>query len=920
MPKEYTIQLRRSYKIRMKKVCTYVHNNRIFVLAFLTPVFVMLTIFACVGIYPFGDRSFLHIDMYHQYFPFLTDLYHSVKGVGSGREGSGLFYSFNAGLGVNFTALYDYYLSSPFNLLAFLIPERYLMEFQSYQAILKIGLCGLTFSVYICERFDRRTLSILPFSTFYALSGFVAAYNWDVMWLDVVALSPLVILGLEKLVRSHGRNIRLYVISLALSLICNYYLSIMLCIFLVLYYLLVLMPEIACDTTDASDALDSSHKYRYAGHRLRNVWRVTGSFFLCSLLSGGIAAFLLIPSYMSVRMTRFIGTSFPSDHKTYFNVFDMVGRHLMDVEVETGLDHWPNIYASVAVFILLPLYVICRQLSLREKTGRLILLSFIFYSFSSNALSFIWHGFNYPDSLPARQSYLYIFLLLSMCYEAFIHIKEYTHIQLCIASLVSVGILVCVQRFIKDDAVTRRGIALSAVVVCIYLVLIYIYRQTDGQGRFIVYVAVAVTILEAGINMSLTSVPTVSRTTYLENFDDYKELYDMYNELTGTSEDTKVTEGRLYRFERENRLTNNDAMLKSYPSLSMFSSIGNGMVNSFYSDYGMRSSKVFFCADGVTPFMRALLGNKYVFVEDKDDGIWRSKVRPIDGEGMPDGDDVGVSVRYIAKRGIVNLYEYDTTLPVGYMLYDTDCDASLIISDYAAVSSDNKDKDGEAAASGKKDLTPVERQNMLAEALGSKYPLYICKDSIYQADSTDIMVTDDGYYIAYCDTKKINTLKVSAPYGETEYKKLKNPYIINIGYLEAGDTLHVSNDDGADLHMKLYRMYDDVYNDITERLGKDTLRIDEGGYGGGNLKGHIEAKDDGYLILSIPYDPGFRVYVDGARTEPKLAYGMMYAIELTTGRHVIELDYLPQGLVPGIVVSLISVAAFIIISKRFIMI
>ncbi len=887
----------------MRKACAYVHSNRIYVSAFFIPVFVMVTIFACVKIYPFGDRSFLHIDMYHQYFPFLTDFYHALRGI---SDGSGLFYSFNGGLGVNFTALYDYYLSSPFNLVAVMIPERFLIEFQSCQAVIKIGLCGLTFSVYISERFKSKDPLILVFSTFYALSGYIAAYNWDVMWLDVVALSPLVILGLERLVESGGRSIRLYVISLALSLICNYYLSIMLCIFLVLYYLTVLIPKAAAGSFDGNGPLC---------HGLTALLRITGAFAGCSLLSGGIVAFLLIPSYMSVRLTKFIGTSFPSDIKAYFPVYEMIGRHLMDVEVETGLDHWPNIYASVAIFILLPLYVICRQISIREKLGRLSLLLFLFCSFSVNILAFIWHGFNYPDSLPARQSYLYIFLLLSMCYEALMHIREYSRKELCIISLVSMGSLVCVQRFVTDEAVTERSIALSAVVVCIYLVLMYIYRQLDEPGRLMTYVTIMVAILEAGINMSLTSVPTVSRTAYLQNFDDYKHLYDSYNELALNSEALDETGGRLYRFERENRLTNNDAMLKAYPSLSMFSSIGNGLVNSFYSDYGMRSSKVFFCADGVTPFMRALLADKYVFVEDKDDDMWVSRMRPAgtDKEASASVNPAGVKIKRTAKSGVVNLYEYDNTLPVGYMLYESEADVSALISDYDMTAFAYKDKANMADASGKKDIDPVERQNMLAKALGSEYPLYICTDSVYQSDNADITVTDDGYYIAYCDTKKIDTLKVSAPFGDTEYKKLKNPYIINIGYLDAGDTVNISNEDGADLHMKLYRMQDDVYNDVIGRLNTDTLYIDNGGYCGGRLTGHLEAKDDGYLILSIPYDQGFKVYVDGVRTVPKLAYGMMYAIDLTTGRHVIELKYVPQGLISGIILSLLSVTVFILI-------
>ena len=67
------------------------------------------------------------------------------------------------------------------------------------------------------------------FSTAYALSGFVAAYSWDVMWMDVVAVAPLAIVGLEKLVRD--KKPVLYYVSLALCILSNYYLSIMLCIF-----------------------------------------------------------------------------------------------------------------------------------------------------------------------------------------------------------------------------------------------------------------------------------------------------------------------------------------------------------------------------------------------------------------------------------------------------------------------------------------------------------------------------------------------------------------------------------------------------------------------------------------------------------------------------------------------------------------
>ena len=87
------------------------------VLAFFVPAFIMLILFIIRGIYPFGDRSFLFSDMYHQYMPFLSEFVHKIK------AGEGLFYSYNVGIGSNFLALYVYYLASPFNWLVFLLPE-----------------------------------------------------------------------------------------------------------------------------------------------------------------------------------------------------------------------------------------------------------------------------------------------------------------------------------------------------------------------------------------------------------------------------------------------------------------------------------------------------------------------------------------------------------------------------------------------------------------------------------------------------------------------------------------------------------------------------------------------------------------------------------------------------------------------------
>ena len=161
------------------------------VLAFFVPAFIMLILFIIRGIYPFGDRSFLFSDMYHQYMPFLSEFVHKIK------AGEGLSYSYNVGIGSNFLALYVYYVASPFNWLVFLLPESLIMEFMSYLVILRIGLMGLTFSIYLRKTFGKADPAVILFSTCYALSGYLAAYNWNVMLLDCLILLPLILLGAE---------------------------------------------------------------------------------------------------------------------------------------------------------------------------------------------------------------------------------------------------------------------------------------------------------------------------------------------------------------------------------------------------------------------------------------------------------------------------------------------------------------------------------------------------------------------------------------------------------------------------------------------------------------------------------------------------------------------------------------------------
>lgn len=809
------------------------------ILSFVLPVVIMLSIFIVRGIYPFGDRSFLFSDMYHQYMPFFTEFLSKVK------AGEGLAYTYNVGIGSNFLALYVYYLASPLHWLAFLVPEAYLMEFMSYLVVLKIGLCGLTFFLYLRMHFQCKDGNMLFFSCFYALSGFMAAYNWNIMWLDCVVLLPLILIGLERLVKE-GRC-SLYCITLALSILTNYYISIMICIFLVLYFGGLLITE-------------------------KRSLRVVGNFVMYSLLAGGLAAVLLIPEACAILETDFGHPDFPDKLESYFSVLDMLARHCMCVTTERGLEHWPNIYCGVAVFLLLPMYVLNQKICIRKKFVNLALAGVLLLGFSTNMLDFVWHGLNYPDSLPARQSFLYIFLLLVMCFEAYRRIQELEQQQILYGYLAAVVFLLFSEKFVEHEDFFVGVEMLTLLFVTVYTVILYLYRTREGMvwKRLLGLVTLAAVVIELTANTINTSVGTTSRSAYLDPQEDYKALYQWTADRERQLAEDGATDGQdkpFYRVEKFTRKTKNDGTLVGMPTASVFSSTLNSRVTDFYTRLGMRHSKVYYGFDGATAFTSALLNVKYLFGEH---------------------DRYTTSVyELLEQSGDVYLYETNATLPFGY------------------VAPEGYDLPEGYSNSG------LLLQNAMIEELGIQEKLF-SKVTSENLEEDVVFTADEGgiYYglLTASGTKKIEVLGGSL---EThEFPDLKKGAILYLGYLEAGERMTLTNADEDDATQKvfveIYQMNETVLRQALTVLSENHL--ENVIYDSTHVSGEITMEESGRLIFSIPDEDGWHITVNGEERQAERFGGALIALDLEPGEYAISMEYIPEGKYAGMAVSVVSVA------------
>lgn len=793
-----------------------------FLLSFFLPVLIMLGIFIQRQIFPFGSNSFLRTDMYHQYAPFMNEFMEKLK------TGGSLAYSWNIGLGSNFVALYAYYLASPLNWLAFFVPQSLMIEFLSYMVILKIGLCGLTFCYYLSRHFKTRDLGLSFFAVFYALSAYMAAYSWNVMWLDCLVLTPLILLGLEKLVREN--KCLLYCICLALSIISNYYISIMICIFLVLYFIALMIME----------------------RDRRGMMKKCLNFAVYSLLAGGLAAFLLLPVLAALSMTASGDISFPKTLTSYFSCVEMLARHFVNVETEIGLDHWPNIYCGVGVLILLPLYMMNRRIPRREKAAKGVLLLVMLLGFSLNIPNFIWHGFHYPNSLPARQSFLYIALLLTMCFEAYKNIRANTAAQLAGSFWGAVIFIFACELMIDNGTMDFRSYYLTLLFVGIYALLLYYYRNRKAWKPTLAILAIMVIAIESSMNTAVTSVTTTSRTAYLENQDSYRALAE-YIEQEDSS---------LFRIEKDSRKTKNDGALAGYRSASLFSSTANANLSNFYKEFGLEGNTNAYSFTGATPLTSALLGVKYTLsTEELDSDLYT----------------------LIKEDGNVKLYENRYSLSIGFMLpsdielrWDYQLsNPAMVINSFATAATNCGDI-----------LVPLGN--------GTASP-----------GQYTFTVTESGYIYLDVTNSSIEDVTVSINGKTKTFSDVNRGYLLDIGKCAAGTTVTLTTEQNEQsFTANAYRLDISQLNNCINRLNSQPFITDS--YTDTSVSGRVNASEDGLLYMSIAYEKGWTVKVDGEEITPVQFADTMLAIPLTAGSHTIELSYEPESLRTGIIISLVS--------------
>ena len=798
-------------------------EDKTFFAAFFIPVLVMLIIFAARGIFPFGEETFLRTDMYHQYAPFFSEFQYKLQNGGS------LLYSWDIGLGVNFSALYAYYLASPLNWLLILVPKAFVLEFMTYMIVLKTALSSVAMTWYLRKNRNTRDFGAAVFGIFYGLSGYMAAYSWNIMWLDCIVLFPLVVYGLEKLVKE--KKGLFYSLSLGVCILSNYYISFMICIFMVIYFIALQILE---SPKTASE---------FFGRCLR--------FALFSLLAGGFAAVTLFPEAMALQKTASAEVNFPTVFSRYFTVIDMFARHLVNVETEQGLNHWPNIYCGVACILLFFVYLRAKRISLREKAVYCGMLFVFFVSFAVNVFNFIWHGFHYPNSLPCRQSFIYIFLMLYMCYRAYMNLRSTSLKTLGSCYLASVAFVLLCEKLVTAEHFHFSVFYVSIAFLSAYGLLLYLWRRHRIRTASAILLLLAAAFSEALLNTAVTSVTTTSRTSYIK---DNRAVEELVESLTPATE--------FFRIEKNPVKTKNDGAWMNYPSVSLFSSVANADITAFFKAVGCEGSTNAYAITGSTPLINMLFSVKYALYDAPQN----------DGEGK----------KFIESIDDTYLYQNNYSLSVGFMMPQGMSGWALDFDDPALVQDDLCRAIGTDAV-----LTPN-------ATLGDE-----------NRDTYTVTIGEAGEYYTYIKNPRVKKVSIEKDGVVTEYDNVDRGFFLELGDCDSGETVIIrSKTEGQDIMADTYRFDYDALKQVYAKLSKNELILTS--WTDDSLRGNIDAGPGGVMFTSIPYDEGWSIKVDGEKVLPQKLFDSFMGIPLTAGEHYVELSFMPEGLETGLIISGVS--------------
>ncbi len=886
-------------------------QNTSYIIAFFIPVILMCIAYALFKFYPFGDNSVLVLDLnaqYIYYFEALRDAFWDA--------GKSFFYNWSRNLSGGYMGIIGYYLASPFTLIVMLMPRKLILTSMLIMILCKIGSASVTMNLYLQKSKNLNPLHATIFSVLFSLCAYMVIQTIDPMWLDGLVTLPLIALGLEHLI-DDGRKLN-YIIPLAVMFVANFYIGYMIGIFVVFYFVYYLFFG-----SDEGRGKFSNYVY------------ICINFGISSLVAVLCSAFMILPVYNSLRMGKFDFTDPDYSFQTQFKPIDILAQLLVAQYDSVNVQGHPEIYCGILTVVLLPLFFMCKKISMRKKLGYGFLLTVMFFSMYIKPIDMWWHGGQVPNWLPFRYSFIISFILLSMGAMAF---KEIESIDTGKLGAIFFGLLAIIL-YIGDKEYEwldmMGSIWLSIGLAGVYLLVLYGISR-DSSKKFLPILLILMISGELVYNSIETLHDIDDEVAYSK-----KSSYETFVESGRATVDLmEQHDAGLYRSEKTFSRCINDNLAFGLKGLTHSSSVMNAKILSFVEGLGYNSRSYYSRYEGTTEIGDSILGIKYVL--DRGTGSDRpllheayTKVDTYTYKDKSDRDNMDNP-----KEKSISIYENPNALSIGFM-----ADEQVIR--IARLGNDNPFNSQNILLSSMVGNTYFDETSVIGDhteyytridvgepVLGavtvSDYNGQACYTKMDSGDPTiDYRFTVTSEQEIFCFLKTENEQFVNLWYGTKtadeedytfkpygQYFETHNYSIISLGKQPIGTEislrLTVANDQNATIIKEPFFYYfdrDQFQTDI-DKLKANQLQVEK--YTDTYIKGTVNAPEGQVLFTSIPYEEGWTVKVDGTKVETTSCLDAVIYVPLSAGMHTVTFSYTPPGFVAGVFMLFVGIGMMVV--------
>lgn len=819
------------------------------ILSFLLPVAIATVAAGLNNNFPIGEYTLNVYDGSLQHTGFIS----YYKEVLLGNES--LFYSLKGALGYNFYATFIYYLVSPLNLLIVFFKTPNITIFYSILFYIKIGLCGVS-SYFLFNYYKKRKSNIL-FSTIFALIGYNLVYYSNYMWIDSVIMAPLVILGIEKFINENKKVF--YIISLAASILLNFYIGYMLVIFSFIYFIYKALIK-----------KDSVNK------------KTVKNFIILTILTGFMCSIFILPVFFELINGKLALYS-DADQTDYFvfslDFINTFYKLSLGSFGETDISYGtPNVYCTMFVVSLVLLFFFNKNISRREKIVTASVIAFYLLSFSFNLIDYGWHMFQRPIWFPNRYSFTFSLFLILIAFKSFNNIKDVVFNKYTLFGFLGIlGIYIVFNISFVINKVWTANTTLVFAILTLLLLTLYCYAFLFYRKQNLLFIYIFLII-----ELIVGSFFTLKKIDY-NNTVEYKQITEKasmidFNEI-------KKNDTTFYRVEFNDTEIHNNGALYNYNGVNYFNSLRNGKLM-YYLEKKLGMLVVDSCRityNSFNPLLTTLLGIKYF-----NGNVYEDYYKT-----------------FSTKNNTI--YKNDNVLP--FMFTSDIKEKKLIDKKY----NENIEKIlNSFAGTNEKIIEPLTPQ---LHKIKEKKNHYICdfENCTITYSGTAIK---DGWLLFYTN----RAFKYYSPKVYKNNKELADVYNSKVPpYLEKNDTYkvifkykdHEALKDTLSVSQVNKNNLDKVINKIKEneviykKQNKDNI-----------MKATTNVNNDTTLIVNIPYEDGWHAYIDGKKVKTKKVYDVYLAIDIPKGKHEIEFKFIPKGLIMGIIISIISLLTIIIYVKK----